>query len=403
MMINGDGQHTPKQRYDDKRHICIYLHWYFQTILCTFSWLISMLSFLQKTAFLESESEQIAPTLKGLQFKDCWTFWKRSFSFFQLVGGKGWKMANESHAPPSEKGLEQKIQGGEGYICAQCNKPFSHAGNLKRHLLIHAGEKKLKCMQCNYSTNEAGNLGKHTIIHSGDKDHNCAQCNKSFNQVSNLKTHLLTHTGEKKHMCTQCNYSANTAGNLKIHIKIHSGEKNHNCAQFKKSFTQASTMKTHLLIHTGEKKHRCTQCNYSAKQASDLRKHMITHSGAKNHKCAQCSKSFSLNGDLKRHLLIHTGGKKHMWTQCNYSATQAGDLRKHIKAHSGEKNHRCVGFTALIFDNIKKCATFPAAFCLKPYPAGYQVGGLWLVSGYQENIRKGAHCSLPSTERQLGS
>ena len=79
-------------------------------------------------------------------------------------------MANESHVPPSEKGLEQKIQGGEGeHICAQCNKPFSNAGNLKRHLLIHAGEKKLKCMQCNYSTNEAGNLRNHTKIHSGDK------------------------------------------------------------------------------------------------------------------------------------------------------------------------------------------------------------------------------------------
>ena len=53
--------------------------------------------------------------------------------------------------------------------CNQCKYASSQAGNLKRHLKRHSGEKAKKCNQCDYASPEAGDLRKHLKTHSGEK------------------------------------------------------------------------------------------------------------------------------------------------------------------------------------------------------------------------------------------
>ena len=105
-----------------------------------------------------------------------------------------------------------------------------------RWFWIQIKESKHFGIKCEYKSNKKQLLKAH----------------KSFVQRGDLKRHLLIHSGEKPHKCIWCNYLCNTAFSLKTHIKKHTGEKLHQCNQREYKTSRSSHLMRHKKMHTRE-------------------------------------------------------------------------------------------------------------------------------------------------------
>lgn len=86
--------------------------------------------------------------------------------------------------------------------------------------------------------------------------HQCPTCLKSFKDNSKLRRHQLVHTGERPFQCPYCEKWFSIDFNLKTHIRIHTGEKPYKCTVFgcEKSFNQSGNLKSHM-----NSRHGCLQ------------------------------------------------------------------------------------------------------------------------------------------------
>ena len=83
---------------------------------------------------------------------------------------------------------------------------------------------QLKCNICNKWFTEAVGLTRHMEVHSADRPFACPICGWRFKQVQNMKRHMLSHSGAKPYSCDFCDKSYTDNYSLKQHVaKVHPG------------------------------------------------------------------------------------------------------------------------------------------------------------------------------------
>jgi len=165
-------------------------------------------------------------------------------------------------------------------LCKHCGKQFNGPRRLRLHeQRYHSGlEKSYQCDLCPKVFFTQTELNSHLNgKHSEVRNHSCDKCGKCFKDIHSLRKHYMVHTGEKPFQCSKCDYQCRFRTMLVIHERKHTGEKPFECSICKMRFKQSGTLRDHMMTHTGEKRYACPVCDYKCIQCTDMTKHLKKH------------------------------------------------------------------------------------------------------------------------------
>ncbi|KAK7930370.1 hypothetical protein WMY93_006765 [Mugilogobius chulae] len=298
---------------------------------------------------------------------------------------------SDTEDTPPQKSSSSAAKARSGHSCPDCGKEFKRTMDLRRHVLIHTGEKPHKCSVCEKCFTQKGALTKHLKT----QHHMCPVCKTCCSDDVSLKEHLTTHVDEgavdasilkayscsdpRPFSCSECGKKFRAAArlsglrkkftrkcDLNRHVVVHSGERPHVCHVCDKDFTRMSELTQHQKhVH-----HMCPVCKQCFPESIKLNQHLDTHvqDGSlnqfvvgkkliKRHLCSQCGKEFRSNSSLDKHMVVHTGAKpykcsvceedfifkfkrdQHLWlvhgtcSVCQQKFHKDADLAEHLQTH----------------------------------------------------------------------
>ena len=78
------------------------------------------------------------------------------------------------------------------FLCYLCGRRFSRSTNVRRHKLVHTGEKPYRCHICRKPFSRKDHLKSHLLCHEKEKQH-CYVCGDNFFDIKKLTEHCRSH------------------------------------------------------------------------------------------------------------------------------------------------------------------------------------------------------------------
>ncbi|GIY18581.1 zinc finger protein 442 [Caerostris darwini] len=122
------------------------------------------------------------------------------------------------------------------HLCSKCGKSFTHAGNHRKHMLLHERD-----------DTEGGNGIKSPLNHP-KPPFKCEKCDRNFLKYGSFTKHILSH--DQKFICGMCDKAFNTKQLLKGHMHSHKIDLPfHPCKFCKATFQIPEELEKHLVEH----------------------------------------------------------------------------------------------------------------------------------------------------------
>uniref|UniRef100_A0A3Q0QYD7 C2H2-type domain-containing protein n=1 Tax=Amphilophus citrinellus TaxID=61819 RepID=A0A3Q0QYD7_AMPCI len=135
--------------------------------------------------------------------------------------GRGGKVSDEN-------GPASKVQ--KNFICDHCYGAFRSGYHLKRHILIHTGEKPYACAVCDMRFIQRYHLERHSLIHTGMRPltvpilHKSDYlCSLSLNSMDRCSGFILSVDRVKPYACSMCDMRFFQRYHLERHRLTHTG------------------------------------------------------------------------------------------------------------------------------------------------------------------------------------
>ena len=194
------------------------------------------------------------------------------------------------------------------YACSHCDVTLKSSQALKRHTVIHTGNKTyFSCLKCEKSF-KRDHMKKHYTLTNENEGIPCKKCNKTFLNVPKLNQHIRNVHSEKT--CLPCDEPFSSAANLNSRQIMHFNETPFACAICEKTFKRKQHLTNHQDIHNVGKQYPCPKCGGSFKSQKNLRSHQKTHRiRVKTFQCKHCEKKFMTSTQLVVHERLHTQGR----------------------------------------------------------------------------------------------
>lgn len=236
--------------------------------------------------------------------------------------------------------------------CDICQKTFTNAVSLRRHVESHTAQ-RYSCTLCDVNFGKYKELVEHTRNqHPDEKPYKCSECDYASVERSKLVRHMKLHTSDRPFQCPHCSVAATTAFNLKRHIRTHTGEKPFQCDKCDARFAEGDGLVTHQRTHLTDKPYPCDKCPMSFTRHAERLKHLLRmHRASKEFICRLCQSTYPDLYQLRLHSKTHQV-KKFKCDLCDYSSHCANYIEMHkLKKHEDSCDSQPVDVET---DKVKK-------------------------------------------------